>query len=110
MAMAGNIAPPGLALLVASALLCLGAPVNVLQAADFFVIDNGGPTGGDGSLGNPWGTITEAINSGSLFPGDTLNSTATVEEVADGIVKLKVETTKQDGSVVLSGYATARVD
>lgn len=45
-----------------------------------------------------------------VWPGDTLNSTATVEEVADGIVKLKVETTNQDGVVVVSGYAEARVD
>ncbi len=45
-----------------------------------------------------------------VWPGDTLNSTATVEEVADGKVKLKVETTNQNGVVVLSGYAEARVD
>lgn len=45
-----------------------------------------------------------------VWPGDTLNATSTVEEVADGIVKLKVETTNQDGVVVLSGYAEARVD
>jgi len=45
-----------------------------------------------------------------VWPGDTLNSTATVEEGADGIVKLKVETTNQDGTVVVSGHAEARVD
>ncbi len=45
-----------------------------------------------------------------VWPGDTLNSTATVEEVNGGIVKLKVETTNQDGVVVVSGYAEARVD
>ncbi|TNF87799.1 MAG: acyl dehydratase [Gammaproteobacteria bacterium] len=45
-----------------------------------------------------------------VWPGDTLNATATVDEVADGIVKLSVETTNQDGAVVLSGYAEARVD
>ncbi|MEQ8858574.1 MAG: MaoC/PaaZ C-terminal domain-containing protein [Pseudomonadales bacterium] len=45
-----------------------------------------------------------------VWPGDTLNSTATVEEVADGIVKLKVETTNQDGVTVVSGYAEAKVD
>ena len=45
-----------------------------------------------------------------VWPGDTLNSTATVEEVTDGIVILKVETTNQDGATVLSGYASARVD
>jgi|TARA_B100000768_G_scaffold180430_1_gene200357 acyl dehydratase len=45
-----------------------------------------------------------------VWPGDSLNATATVEDVADGIVNLKVETTNQDGVVVLSGYAAARVD
>ena len=45
-----------------------------------------------------------------VWPGDTLNSTATVESVEDGIVNLQVETTNQDGVVVLSGYAAARVD
>jgi len=45
-----------------------------------------------------------------VWPGDTLNSTATVESVEDGLVNLKVETTNQDGTVVLSGYAEARVD
>ena len=45
-----------------------------------------------------------------VWPGDSLNATATVEDVADVIVNLKVETTNQDGTVVLSGYAAARVD
>jgi len=45
-----------------------------------------------------------------VWPGDTLNSTATVESVEDGLVDLKVETVNQDGAVVLSGYAQARVD
>jgi acyl dehydratase len=45
-----------------------------------------------------------------VWPGDTLQATSTVEEVADGIVKLKVETTNQNGVTVLSGYAEARVD
>lgn len=45
-----------------------------------------------------------------VWPGDTLTSTATVEEVSDGIVKLKVDTTNQDGTTVVSGYAEARVD
>lgn len=45
-----------------------------------------------------------------VWPGDTLNSTATVESVEDGIVNLTVETTNQDGVKVLSGYAAARVD
>ena len=45
-----------------------------------------------------------------VWPGDTLNSTAKVEEINDGLVSLSVETTNQDGAVVLSGYAEARVD
>jgi acyl dehydratase len=45
-----------------------------------------------------------------VWPGDTLHATATVEEVADGLVKLKVETTNQEGATVVSGYAEARVD
>lgn len=45
-----------------------------------------------------------------VWPGDDLQATATVESIEDGIVKLDVETTNQDGAVVLKGYAQARVD
>lgn len=45
-----------------------------------------------------------------VWPGDTLNATATVESVEDGIVKLNVVTSNEAGTVVLSGYAEARVD
>jgi acyl dehydratase len=45
-----------------------------------------------------------------VWPGDTLESTATVKEIHDGLVDLDVETKNQDGVVVLSGYAQARVD
>ena len=45
-----------------------------------------------------------------VWPGDTLSASATVTEVANGLVKLDVETKNQDGVVVLSGYAEARVD
>ena len=45
-----------------------------------------------------------------VWPGDTLNSTATVDGIEDGIVSLNVETTNQDGVKVLSGYAAARLD
>ena len=31
-------------------------------------------------------------------------------DVTDGVVNLKVVTTNQDGAVVLSGYAAARVE
>ena len=45
-----------------------------------------------------------------VWPGDTLNAMATVVDITDGIVNLSVETTNQDGALVLSGYAAARVD
>ena len=49
-----------------------------------------------------------------VWPGDDLTGTAEVEgvEEIDGeqVVRLKVETRNQDDAVVLSGYATARVD
>ena len=45
-----------------------------------------------------------------VWPGDTLDSTATVKSIADGLVELDVETKNQDGVVVVSGYAEARVD
>ena len=48
-----------------------------------------------------------------VWPGDTLTSTATVTEVRveDGqaLVDLEVKTTNQDGSTVVSGYATAKI-
>jgi acyl dehydratase len=49
-----------------------------------------------------------------VWPGDTLDSTATVKALTekDGVhlVELDVETKNQDGVVVVSGYAEARVD
>ena len=45
-----------------------------------------------------------------VWPGDTLNSTATVESLENNIVRLALETKNQDGATVLSGYAEARVD
>ena len=49
-----------------------------------------------------------------VWPGDTLPSTATVtelrEEDGDKLVDLEVKTTNQDGTTVVSGYATAKVD
>jgi acyl dehydratase len=49
-----------------------------------------------------------------VWPGDTLDSTATVKSIEerDGkkFVALDVATTNQDGTVVLSGYAEARID
>ena len=73
------------------------------------------------TMGMTGGMITNYVGDGRLtkygvrftsqvWPGDTLNSTATVESVEDGLVNLNVSTTNQDGTVVLSGYAQARVD
>jgi acyl dehydratase len=45
-----------------------------------------------------------------VWPGDTLDATATVKELKDGLVELDIETKNQDGVVVLAGYAEARVD
>lgn len=45
-----------------------------------------------------------------VFPGDTLQSTATVESLEDGLVNLSVSTTNQNGVEVAKGNAQARVD
>ena len=45
-----------------------------------------------------------------VFPGDTLQSTATVESIEDGLVNLSVSTTNQNGVEVAKGTAQARVD
>ena len=45
-----------------------------------------------------------------VFPGDTLDATATVVGVGNGIVDLDITTVNQDGVEVLKGSAKARVD
>ena len=49
-----------------------------------------------------------------VWPGDTLDATATVKEISqrDGktLVEFDVSTVNQDGVQVLAGYAEARVD
>ena len=45
-----------------------------------------------------------------VFPGDTLDATATVTAVSEGIVDLDVSTVNQNGVEVLKGTAKARVD
>ena len=45
-----------------------------------------------------------------VFPGDTLDATATVTGVVDGIVELDISTSNQQGVEVLKGSAKARVD
>ncbi len=45
-----------------------------------------------------------------VFPGDTLDATATVVGVSNGIVDLDISTVNQNGDEVLKGSARARVD
>ena len=45
-----------------------------------------------------------------VFPGDTLDSTATVTAIHDGLVDLEISTVNQKGAEVAKGSATARVD
>ncbi len=49
-----------------------------------------------------------------VWPGDSLTATATVEAIGEEggkhIVKLTVSTVNQEGTEVLSGYASARID
>lgn len=45
-----------------------------------------------------------------VFPGDTLDATATVVGVEDGCVELSVSTVNQNGVEVAKGSAKARVD
>lgn len=49
-----------------------------------------------------------------VWPGDTLDSTATVKAIKDEggrkLVELDIVTVNQDGAQVLSGYAEARID
>jgi len=49
-----------------------------------------------------------------VWPGDTLDATATVKEIRDvdgvKVVELDIATVNQNGAQVLSGYAEARID
>ena len=45
-----------------------------------------------------------------VFPGDSLDSTATVTAIRDGLVDLEVSTVNQKGIEVAKGSATARLD
>lgn len=64
---------------------------------------------GDGRLLNFGGRFTAQV-----WPGDDLKATAKVEAVRDvdgePVVDLSVSTTNQDGTVVFSGQASARID
>lgn len=45
-----------------------------------------------------------------VFPGDTLDATATISGVEDDVVEIEVSTVNQDGVVVAKGSAKARLD
>ena len=45
-----------------------------------------------------------------VFPGDTLDSTATVTAIGEGLVDIDVSTVNQDGVEVAKGSAQARID
>ncbi len=64
---------------------------------------------GDGRL-----TRYGARFTSQVWPGDDLDAKATVEAIREEnkqyFVDLKIETTNQNGLVVLSGSATARID
>jgi acyl dehydratase len=77
------------------------------------------------TMGMTGGMLTDYVGDGRLtkfgvrftnqvWPGDDLDATATLENIEeDGGVKLanfEVVTTNQDGTIVLKGYAQARVD
>jgi acyl dehydratase len=64
-------------------------------------------TVGDGRLTKFGGRFTSQV-----WPGDTLTAVATVTAVRaeDGEADLEVSTSNQDGTVVFSGTATARID
>jgi len=64
---------------------------------------------GDGRLSNYGVRFTNQV-----WPGDTLNATATVvamrEDAGQHYADLEVVTTNQDGAVVVTGQASARLD
>jgi acyl dehydratase len=64
-------------------------------------------TVGDGRLTKFGGRFTSQV-----WPGDTLTAVATVTAVRaeEGEADLEVSTSNQDGTVVFSGTATARID
>ena len=45
-----------------------------------------------------------------VFPGDTLDSTATVTAISEGLVEINVSTINQEGIEVAKGSAQARID
>lgn len=73
------------------------------------------------SMGATASAVTDWVGVGTLtkfgvrfkrqvWPGDTLTCTVTVTAVGDGTADFEITTSNQDGQIVVSGYATARVD
>ena len=60
---------------------------------------------GDGRLTEFGGRFTNQV-----FPGDTLDSTATVTAINEGLVDIEVSTINQEGVEVAKGSAQARID
>jgi acyl dehydratase len=58
------------------------------------------------------GTLTQytARLVGQVWPGDRLTATLTVTGIVDEIAELDVQTVNQNGAVVLTGSASARMD
>ena len=58
------------------------------------------------------GTLTQytARLVGQVWPGDRLTATLTVTGIVDEIAELDVHTVNQNGAVVLTGSASARMD
>ncbi len=61
-------------------------------------------------LAGPEGLLSYGVRFKSqVWPGDTLTATATVTEIADGVLDLSVVTTNQRGEEVLAGTASVRI-
>ena len=60
---------------------------------------------GDGRL-----TVLGGRFTNQVFPGDTLDSTATVTAISEGLVEINVSTINQEGIEVAKGSAQARID
>jgi len=59
-----------------------------------------------------YGRLTEfgVRFTNQVFPGDTLDSTATVTAINEGLVDIEVSTINQEGVEVAKGSAQARID
>ncbi|MCP5026938.1 MAG: acyl dehydratase [Actinomycetia bacterium] len=98
---------------------------NPVHSDEKFVTDMAGyPTvfaHGMLTMGMTGRLVTDFVGDGRLtnygvrfvnqvWPGDDLSATVTVKEIRDGEVDLEIVTVNQDGTPVLTGTATARVD